>query len=778
MSKPFLKISIIFLVCSFVLTGCTLNFVKKVPTGNQSQNQNINANQNIISTGQTQTITEQLAAQTKIKKFNNYDELKSFLEENNGSGQTGSVSFGMDGVATDMVKSMPMTARTLNAGVAEGTTGLSAPSSGVEPVPATNETAQAANQSASTDFSKTNIQVAGVDEADIIKTDGKYIYAVARNNLFIVDAYPADQANILAKIEFKARPDDVYINGNYLVVYGDDQQIYNQPLYKTFRRQNSYTFLKVFDISDHKNPKQVRDLDMEGNYSDSRMIGDYLYFVTNTYNYYYLPVEPMLPRLIDGGTVLPNDCTGGAKCFAPDVYYFDMPYDNYNFTTITAVNVKDASIPVNGQVYLMPGNQNMYVSPSNIYITYTKYISEYDLMMEVLQEMVVPRLSTDDQDKISKIEAVDDFILNKSEKLVKIGVYIDRYRSSLSDDDQQKLAEELKAKMKQKYQDISKELEKTVIHKIAIDNGKLEYKTEGEVTGVVLNQFSMDENNGYFRIATTKDRTWSEFADPSDQQSYNNLYVLDDNLQVVGSLEKIATGENIQAARFMQNRAYLVTYQQTDPLFVIDLSDPHNPKILGQLKMPGFSNYLHPYDDTTLIGIGKQASETANGWSITGGLKISLYDVADVANPKEIATYTMGDRGSDSIALYDHKAFLFSKEKNLLVIPVSINQSIQPGEWGSLVFSGAAVFSIDKTSIKLRGKIDHSDGGKVAPQDFWDNYSYYDNTVKRSLYIDDTLYTMSNYYLKMNKLDTLDLVKNLPLEKEASGGGSDYRVVN
>jgi len=333
--------------------------------------------------------------------------------------------------------------------------------------------------------------------------------------------------------------------------------------------------------------------------------------------------------------------------------------------------------------------------------------------------------------------------------------------------------------MKKKYEDISKELEKTVIHKIAINSGSLEYKTFGEVTGQVLNQFSMDEQNGFFRIATTKNRTWSQFTDSGQQDSYNNLYVLDENLKPAGKLEGLAPGERIYSARFMQNRAYMVTFKQTDPLFVIDLADPNNPKVLGQLKIPGFSNYLHPYDDHKLIGLGKETTENEWGGVTTKGIKLSLFDVADVANPKEIDKYVLGDSGSDSIALSDHKAFLFSKEKNLLVIPASIMEAKDNNSYGQFVFSGAVVFKVDDNGFTLKGKIDHSDGGIASNEsETWGGIRYYDNTVERSLFINDVLYTFSPKYLKMNNMDNLDLIKFLELKKELSGANDDFNIIN
>jgi len=431
----------------------------------------------------------------------------------------------------------------------------------------------------------------------------------------------------------------------------------------------------------------------------------------------------------------------------------------------------------------------MYVSQDNIYITYTKYINEESLMLEVVKEIVLPQLNEKKQAQIAKIEAVDHSILNKQEKLAKIGLIIQSYIASLTNEEQDQLEETLEKAIKQKYKDISKELEKTVIHKIGINKENLEYKTFGEVTGQVLNQFSMSENNGYFRIATTKNRQWSRFEDEGVRESYNNLYVLDENLKVVGAVEDLAEGERIYSVRFMQDRAYMVTFRQTDPLFVIDLKNPTNPRVLGKLKIPGFSNYLHPYDDNTLIGLGKDTKENEWGGVTTLGVKLSLFDVTDVSNPREIDTYIIGKSGTNSIALQDHKAFLFSKDKNLLVIPISKRNDviileaptiecigagcIMPRPPKRTYFRGAMVFKIDNNGFELKGEINHSNDEKDEIQ-YQYGYNYYDTTVKRSLYIDDVLYTLSNKYLKMNNLDDLELVKNLRLEKEKG----DFEIIN
>ncbi len=765
--KLFLKVLILTLIVSFSLSACSLPFSfptsptsgpKQLGTGEKGE---IGKNQ-----GSTASIPEalskKLARQAKINKFTDIEELKEFLEENQGAP---SARVDVWGVRGNKAVLKEVASEEGNTGISK----LAAPESTASESQMTSEKSE--------DYSRTNVQVEGVDEADIIKTDGQYVYALVRNDLYIVRAYPAEKGEVLAKIKFKSRPADIYVSGDRLVVFGNDNAFIKTDTYRRFRRWGNFTFFKVFDITDRVNPKQVRDLDFEGSYYDSRLIGDYVYFVTTNYNYYYIPEEPVLPRILEEGKVLPNKCSGATKCFVPDIYYFNIPYSGYNFTTVTAINIKDASQSLKGDVYLMSSAHNMYVSPDNIYLTYTKYISEYELEREVLAEMIYPRLPARDQEKIKKIEAVERYILTDREKAEKINRFIERYINSLSDEEQEKIYNQLNEAMKKKYQDISRELEKTVIHKISITGDKVEYQATGEVPGSVLNQFSMDERGGYFRIATTRGRIPVLYANEEEGQSYANLYVLDKDLKIVGSVEKLAPNERIYSARFMQNRAYLVTFRRTDPLFVIDLSDPAKPKVLGKLKIPGFSEYLHPYNNNLLIGLGKETTESEWGGVRTGGLKLSLFDVSDVSYPREVDTYIMGEAGSDSIALRDHKAFLFSREKNLLAIPVSIRESVGKRGWGKLTFSGAAVFKVDENGFSLRGKIDHSDGGRISEKDYWRGINYYDNTVKRALYIDSLLYTFSNKYLKINQLEDLSAVKTIPLRKTASGSDDDFEII-
>jgi uncharacterized secreted protein with C-terminal beta-propeller domain len=321
----------------------------------------------------------------------------------------------------------------------------------------------------------------------------------------------------------------------------------------------------------------------------------------------------------------------------------------------------------------------------------------------------------------------------------------------------------LEQRMQSVQMEIAKEMEKTIVHKIEINAGKIEYKTAGEVPGRVLNQFSMDENNGYFRIATTTGNWQLETS--------NHMYVLDSGLKVVGKVEDLAPGERIYSVRFMGSKAYMVTFRQVDPLFVIDLSNPRNPQVLGFLKIPGFSNYLHPYDDTHLIGIGRDATEQGR----TLGLKLSLFDVSDFSNPKELSNYIIGDSWStNSEAINEHKAFLFDKEKNLLVIPVSesssetiIDEDTGKRTWKWNYWQGAYVFNLDLSGFELKGKVSHfSETNETDDEDHWPRYDYAAQ-VRRSLYMDDVLYTISTKFVKMNDLNDIDTEINtveLPYE--------------
>jgi len=668
-----------------------------------------------------------------MKQFSSEAELKSYLQSNTEGGRTYSAG-------TSEMQALSSAAKT----------GESTPS-------------------ASQDYSKTNIQVEGVDEADIVKSDGKYIYAVSGKKVHIVDAYPANNAELIQTIEFNGSVRNIFINKDKLVVFEDyynyiaygsksaGGEILGGPYYYSTPR----SFIKIYDIADRKNPQLARNVSVDGNYYESRMIGNYVYFVANTPIYGTDPI-PLPVVMTDGKET---------KIQASQVYYPPYPDNSYIFTNILAVNIEGSEEPTI-KTYLLGYTQSMFVSTNNIYIVYPKRMNYYDYQTKLIERTIIPFMPQDVKAEIEKIQSSN---ISKYEKNYEISSVLNKYVQSLDPEEGAKLLKQMEEKAKEVMAELEKEMDKTIIHKIAVDKNNIDYKTNGEVPGQVLNQFSMDEYGNSFRIATTTQPFFfggsvimgtgtgsvavagssgvaeTSFSVPvkamsverSEPTTKNHLYVLNSDLKTVGKVEDLAPGERIYSVRFLGDRAYVVTFKQIDPLFVIDLKYPSDPKVLGYLKITGVSDYLHPYDENHIIGIGRDATEEGR----IQGLKLALFDVSDVSNPKEMSKYVIGERGTHSEAIYDHKAFLFSKEKNLLVIPVSLTENNKYN-----VFQGAYVFNLDLSNgFQYKGRVSHT--VEKNETDYW--YYDYEHTVRRALYIADTLYTVSQKTIKMNVLTDL-----------------------
>ncbi|MBI5148327.1 beta-propeller domain-containing protein [Candidatus Pacearchaeota archaeon] len=628
----------------------------------------------------------------------------------------------------------------------------------------------AGTESATEDYSTTNIQVAGVDEADIVKNDGKYIYTVSGyNKVVIVNAYPAENAKVISTIEFNGSINQIYINKDRLIVFGyeytsisstsgnAESKVAIMPPY--YRTQSSV--IKIYDVSDRAKPVLKRTVSADGNYYESRMVDNFVYVIFNQPVYYYGIGDITLPAIKDNGVT--------TTIKAPDIYYFDYPDNSYNFVNILSLDVQDDDKEISTETFLMSYTQTLFVSQDNIYITYPKRINP-KYYFEKLVDVFIAALPSDADAEIRKIQNLDK---DNYEKIQEILEFVQEYTLKLEAEKSSKILKDIQDRMNTLQEDIWKEQQKTIIHRIAIENGKAKYKAEGEVPGSVLNQFSMDEYQQHFRIATTTDNNrWWGWGGPrllevgqaqaisSEEQkqepvtSVNNLYVLNMDMKVVGKLEDLAPNERIYSARFLGDRAYLVTFKRVDPLFVIDLSNPAKPEVLGKLKIPGFSDYLHPYDENHIIGIGQEVNETTNRIL---GIKLALFDVSDVEHPVQVANYVVERQEnsySSSEALYDHKAFLFSKQKNLLVIPVTISiWELEEGKYEDKSFYGAYVFKVTDADIDLKGKITHVENETTR----------WDSGIRRSLYMDDVLYTVSNRMIKMNSLSDLTEINKVQL---------------
>jgi len=717
--KKNIIISLIFIIV--VVSAIVFYFYKKPLT-------NVLPNQTVISG--LDNLKASLANQKELKKFSSPEEMKNFFANRPASSSGSYLDSQGFGLRTDMAATEASAPKGLGAG------------------PANN-------------FSTTNVQVAGVDEADIVKTDGDYIYTLNNNIISIVKAVPAAEASLVATIKLEGQGQELYITKDKLVVFGYDQSA-NDLAAKMMWRPNSYIFLSVYDISDKTKPSVLKNFKLEGSYTTSRLIGERLYFISTTYNFY--PASDfILPKVLLDDKVISSEQTSASYIY-PEVYYVDTN-SAYNATTVALLSLDELNKPFLSQVYMMPSGESTYVSTDNLYLTYTKYLSEYQLRMSVARDFMFSRLPEADRTKINKIEAIDSTILSDDEKAGKVNQVIDNYFARLEETERMNLIKQLDDEFTQRYQSVYKELEKTVIHKINLADGKLTYQTSAEVSGHVLNQFSMDEYKGYFRLATTRSQSWimpfaatfrGAMPTTEVEASYNNVYTLDDKLAVVSSIENLAPGERIYAVRFVGERGYVVTFKQTDPLFVLDFKDPAKPILAGQLKIPGFSSYLHPYKENILIGLGKEVLDKGEQGIEVQGLKISLFDVSDAANPKEINSLALGGRGSDSSVLFDHKAFLLVPDKDLIAFPMSLTK---PGSTNYMTdFQGLGVFKIEADKIVEAGRISNlstTEQGDIV----FDNAKM----ILRSLYINDYLYAMSPALININQLADLSSVKTINL---------------
>lgn len=633
-----------------------------------------------------------------------------------------------------------------------------APSVAESSAPSASPAAADGSTSGSKDYSTTNVQVQGVDEADVVKTDGEYIYQVNKQRIIIAKAYPAENMKIISTLTFENgketqfAPQELYVDDKHLVVIGSNFpnfQPYPMPgpagaetsgkampeIMPTFPVEQTL-MAKIYDITDKTNIRLTREAELEGTYVTSRKIGSSLYLIANKYANVYrileekaeIPAPAYRDSAEEGSKLQPLDYD--------EIRYFpDSPQPNY--LLIAGLNLEEPGNKIQVSAYLGAG-ENVYASSQNLYVTQTRHETE--------------------------MEIVDD---GANRELVRMPVKTN-----------------------------------TAVYKFALENGQAKYAGNGEVPGTILNQFSMDEHNGYFRVATTKGNMW----EAGENTSKNNMYVLNEDLKLVGKVEDIAPGERIYSTRFMGDRAYMVTFRSVDPLFVIDLKNPADPKILGYLKIPGYSDYLRPYDENHVIGFGKdtvevpqkdwQGKDTGTTMAFYQGMKVALFDVSDVSHPVEKFVEKIGDRGTESELLQNHKALLFSREKNLLAFPVTVmeiaegtgasgvsdapaaigsfeessagagsSDSVQSGvgsiatpdtmanatQYGRFAFQGAYVYHIDlQQGFKLRGKITHLSPEEMSKAgDYW-----YDSekNVERILYIEDTLYTLSKAIFKAHDL--------------------------
>ncbi|HSJ38054.1 MAG TPA: beta-propeller domain-containing protein [Planococcus sp. (in: firmicutes)] len=551
---------------------------------------------------------------------------------------------------------------------------------------------EAAEESASSDsaatgdggnHSSTNNQVEGVDEADLVKTDGSYIYSISDSRVLITDARnPEDLtagAELLLEPEMYAR--QLFLSGDTLVVMGSQYGIARMEGKVDQERASHISMTSVFlyNISDPSSPQFLRKIGTEGDLNGARLTDGILYYVSNVYPDIWMMEEEdieLRPRIFDSNN--------GKKFSA-------LPYDRISILpgtmegSYSIVSAIDLAEPEENELVIegfLGGSEQLYMTKESLYLTAAAYVP--------MEEQ-----GTDDN--------------------VSMDIWIPQ-------------------------------LANTEIFKFALDGTDVSFLASSEVKGSLLNQFSMDEYNGYFRIATTEGLSWDE-ASPSK----NHLFILDGGMQQVGSVEDLAKGERIYSARFIGDKAYMVTFKETDPLFVIDVAVPSSPQVLGELKIPGFSNYLHPLGEDHLIGFGSDtklvASKEGEARVVTGGMKISLFDVSDFENPIEKDTEIIGGQGTSSALQYDHKALFTHQERNLFGFPVSLYRETN-GEYIEFEGEGAMVYTITPEGIEQTANLIMESSAQ---------YEDWNTSIQRLIYIGDSLFTIANSEIKSYDLNTFEI---------------------
>lgn len=638
-------------------------------------------------------------------------------------------------LSIDMSSSVPQFARTctdlqaFTQKTAQDSSGMYYLNKGLEMAPMatmsqdSGASSRTSNQSPS--YSQTNVQVQGVDEGDIVKTDGNYVYVLSQRDqkIRIIDARDQQKLTVIATIADETfMPRDLFIQGDTLVAIGA-LNTWNTPtpymedsaakmmapmIYPPFYSVQKTT-VKLYDVSVHTAPKVIRTVSFEGNALSTRLVDGKVIAVLNAGTRYY-------------GYNMPDS---GGKSVVP-------VYDD------SATGMKDEPIVDCSRVSILPRiPRPQYLVVAQIPLSATATISR------------------------SVILGNGDTIYVSEDNVYVAATQWNYFWGKGGHGSSE---------------------EQTTLYRFSLESNGVEFSAHGSVPGHLLNQFSMDEYGDTFRVATTIGEQWT--GGTSSIPSTNNLFVLNKDLETVGAVKNIAPGESIYAVRFLGKRAYMVTFKQIDPLFVIDLADARSPKILGKLKIPGYSNYLHPVDENHLIGFGKEVDESIDKdkvhsdnavyYTAVLGVKMGMFDVSDVANPKEIAKEVIGARGSDSPLLSDHKALFFDAERGVLAFPVTVYEGRSTPKVNQYdpdtvaTFQGAYVYNFSPANgFSLRGKITHHTPDEFMKSgDYW--YDAQGLDISRIFRIGSSIFTLSDAKIQSSSLSVLAPLSSAELSKSDS----------
>ena len=671
------------------------------------------------------------------------------------------------------------------------------------------------------DYSTTNIQVAGVDEADIVKTDGRNIYYVANNRLYILDAGSANPQVIYTKIFDNQVKDGNKVSGESPVeIFLDVTSKRLIVIVNGYLRDLTPVETKPVETKPVET-KPIETKPAETKPAETKPMETKPLETRATAIASAAPQPPDAASVTSSSGVSSSGASASGASRTPESGSVDpqpaqdgvskvdsrmiMPNYNQKQYTITRIyQIDDPKNPklvrqftqegnymtarlVNGTVYVLSGKYNYRYFIADV-PTRENETKTTDILPKTTDDPVTGTWETLPADRIGIVPGADpnaQMIISaisvtqdakKPELLTLVGtsgvVYASTdniYLANYQYDYNQKQPELSTSSMK--------------IYRVSIKDGRITANGIGTVPGTIINQFAMDEHNGYFRIATTDS---GAFWGRGSTGSSSTVYVLDQNLKIVGQVGKLGPGETIRSVRFMGDRAYVVTFQTTDPLYVLDLKNPASPKVLGELKIPGFSTYLHPYGENLLLGFGFDAVVEGNRAYQTS-LKVSLFDISDLAKPKERSTILLGGIGSYTELASNHKALLFSKEKNLIAFPALLTgESGVKTKDGGMLFQGLVIIKVENDSkLVLRGGLTNSKNLKsltgngvpynqITQEDQMALYGY--DTITRGLYIGDRLITLSSRLVRQYDLNSLQLLGSATLKGYEAMYGVDVSI--
>ncbi len=550
-----------------------------------------------------------------------------------------------------------------------------------------------------TRYSSTNVQYSGIDEPDIVKVNDKNIFysqwsyftydeKVAGSETDYMPPLPQGETKIINALPVKdlaiggkiGKQGDMLLDGDNLIIL-------------------AYDAVYGYDISDVNNPIEKWSYVFKNNtgYSQARLYNHQLYLLTTTWTYY----DRLCPMPIAEGV--------DVKC--AEIYHPDSIVDSNQFYNFQKIDPETGTIEKTTSLVGAAYNSAFMMSENNAYLANTIEPDYAVLLVDFIDQN--PTVMPDDLR--NRIHLINSYDISKYSKQTEISNAIYEYEYSLEETARNNWENNLIQALKNYVQANAKKISRTQIVKIGLSDLTLE--ATGEVPGSVLNQYALDEKDGYLRVASTIEvNWWFMWWNNVNNDSFSQVTILDNGLNTVGQIDNLGLGERIYAVRFVGENAYVVTFKQVDPFYIIDLSDPTNPKKAGELKIPGYSSYLHPLSDKMILGLGMEDSK----------LKLALYDVSDPNNPQEKSKYYLDNTWSE--ALYNPHAFLNDSKHEVFFLP---------GSNEGLIIS----YADDKLELKK------------TVSDFY---------ASRAVYIDDYLYLLGqdeikvldeNNWLLVNELD-------------------------